>query len=90
MGVEGVQGAVGTGVLEHDVVPVAIAGWPGAFADLSEVNRTYMGGIEPDERNLTLRTVERLAERIGIEHLNSPAGGPVVNDGQRSRTWRRV
>ena len=39
-----------------------------AFADLLGVHRTYMGGIERGERNLTLRTVERLAA-----HLEVPA-----------------
>ena len=41
-----------------------------AFADLLGVHRTYMGGVERGERNLTLRSVERLAERIGVEPLN--------------------
>ena len=38
-----------------------------AFADLLGVHRTYMGGLERGERNLTLKTVERLAERLGID-----------------------
>jgi transcriptional regulator with XRE-family HTH domain len=38
-----------------------------AFADLVGVHRTYMGGLERGERNLTLRTLERMAERIGVE-----------------------
>lgn len=40
-----------------------------AFADLVGVHRTYMGGVERGERNLTLRSVERLAERLGVEAL---------------------
>lgn len=40
-----------------------------AFADVLGVHRTYMGGIERGERNLTLRTVERVAERLGLEPL---------------------
>ena len=40
-----------------------------AFADLVGVHRTYMGGLERGERNLTLRSVERIAERIGIDPL---------------------
>jgi transcriptional regulator with XRE-family HTH domain len=40
-----------------------------AFADQLEVHRTYMGGIERGERNLTLRSVERLASRIDTEPL---------------------
>ena len=31
-----------------------------AFADVLGVHRTYMGGIERGERNLTLRSLERL------------------------------
>lgn len=38
-----------------------------AFADLVGVHRTYMGGLERGERNLTLRSLERIAERIGVE-----------------------
>lgn len=34
------------------------------------VHRTYMGGVERGERNLTLRSLERLAERLGV----SPVG----------------
>jgi transcriptional regulator with XRE-family HTH domain len=48
-----------------------------AFADLLGVHRTYMGGLERGERNLTLKTVERLAARIGVEPLTllrSPGG----------------
>jgi transcriptional regulator with XRE-family HTH domain len=37
------------------------------FADLLGVHRTYMGGVERGERNLTLRSLERLAERISID-----------------------
>lgn len=37
-----------------------------AFADLVGVHRTYMGGLERGERNLTLKSVERIAERAGI------------------------
>lgn len=37
-----------------------------AFAELLNVHRTYMGGIERDERNLTLQNVERLADKLGV------------------------
>jgi transcriptional regulator with XRE-family HTH domain len=40
-----------------------------AFAEVLEVHRTYMGGIERGERNLTLRTVERIAHRIELDPL---------------------
>ena len=33
------------------------------------VHRTYMGGIERGERNLTLKILERLAERLGIDPM---------------------
>lgn len=35
-----------------------------AFADLLGMHRTYVGGIERGERNLTLRSVERIAAAI--------------------------
>jgi transcriptional regulator with XRE-family HTH domain len=38
-----------------------------AFADVLGVHRTYMGGIERGERNLTLRSLERIAERIELD-----------------------
>lgn len=40
-----------------------------AFADFVGVHRTYMGGIERGERNLTLRSVERLASVLDLEPL---------------------
>lgn len=41
-----------------------------AFAAVLNVHRTYMGGLERGERNLTLRSVERLAAKLGIEPLD--------------------
>jgi transcriptional regulator with XRE-family HTH domain len=41
-----------------------------AFADVLGVHRTYMGGVERGERNLTLRSVERLAARIEVDPLD--------------------
>lgn len=38
-----------------------------AFADVLGVHRTYMGGLERGERNVTLKTIERLAERLGVD-----------------------
>jgi transcriptional regulator with XRE-family HTH domain len=40
-----------------------------AMADVLGVHRTYMGGVERGERNLTLKSLERIAERIGISPL---------------------
>jgi transcriptional regulator with XRE-family HTH domain len=40
-----------------------------AFADVLGVHRTYMGGIERGERNLTLKSVERIAGRLGVDPL---------------------
>lgn len=40
-----------------------------AFADLIGVHRTYMGGVERGERNLTLKSLERLASRIRLDPL---------------------
>lgn len=41
-----------------------------AFAELVGMHRTYIGGVERGERNLTLATVERYAEAIGLEPLD--------------------
>ena len=41
-----------------------------AFAAVLEVHRTYMGGLERGERNLTLKAVERIAERLVIDPLD--------------------
>ncbi len=41
-----------------------------AFADVLGVHRTYMGGIERGERNLTLKAVERYADRLGVDPLS--------------------
>ena len=38
-----------------------------AFADVLGVHRTYMGGVERGERNLTLQTVERFAASIHVK-----------------------
>lgn len=40
------------------------------FADELNVHRTYMGGVERGERNLTLRSVERLALTLGVDPVS--------------------
>lgn len=40
-----------------------------ALAEILGVHRTYLGGIERGERNLTLKSVERIAARIGQEPM---------------------
>ena len=37
-----------------------------AFANVLGVHRTYMGGVERGERNLTLRSVERIAAMLAL------------------------
>jgi transcriptional regulator with XRE-family HTH domain len=39
------------------------------FAEIMGVHRTYMGGVERGERNLTLRSLERIAGRIKLDPL---------------------
>ena len=39
------------------------------FAHVLGVHRTYLGGVERGERNLTLKSLERLAERAGVDAL---------------------
>ena len=40
-----------------------------AFAAKLGVHRTYMGGLERGERNLTLRSLERIAKRLKLDPL---------------------
>ncbi len=53
-----------------------------AFADVLGVHRTYMGGIERGERNLTLKSLERLAERIDLDPLALLRQGAAQDDGE--------
>ena len=41
-----------------------------AFAEVLDVHRTYMGGLERGERNLTLKSLERLAERLELDPVD--------------------
>ena len=41
-----------------------------AFAEQLGVHRTYLGGLERGERNLTLKTLERIAEQAGVAPLD--------------------
>ena len=38
-----------------------------AFADYMGVHRTYFGAVERGERNLTLKTLEKIAEFLGVD-----------------------
>lgn len=40
-----------------------------AFADVLGVHRTYMGSLERGERNLTFKSLEKIAERLEVEPL---------------------
>ncbi|MDI9947017.1 helix-turn-helix transcriptional regulator [Rhodococcus sp. IEGM 1302] len=40
------------------------------MAEVLAVHRTYMGGVERGERNLTLRSVEQIAETLGLDPLD--------------------
>jgi transcriptional regulator with XRE-family HTH domain len=37
------------------------------LAEKLGVHRTYMGGVERGERNLTLRSLERIAARLSLD-----------------------
>lgn len=54
-------------------------------------HRTFVGAVERGERNLTLRTIERLAQQLGVHPLALLFDGvaaftPVLEPGQRPRT----
>jgi transcriptional regulator with XRE-family HTH domain len=53
-----------------------------AFADVLGVHRTYMGGIERGERNLTLKSLERIADRLGLDPLDLLGQGLGPTDGE--------
>lgn len=40
-----------------------------AFAEVLGVHRTYMGGLERGEHNLTLRSLERIARRLDLDPM---------------------
>jgi transcriptional regulator with XRE-family HTH domain len=40
-----------------------------AFADLCELDRTYIGGIERGERNVSLLNIQRIAVALQIQTL---------------------
>lgn len=40
------------------------------FAEVVGVHRTYMGGLERGERNLTLQSLERIAEVLGLDVID--------------------
>jgi len=50
-----------------------------AFPPRGNVHRTYMGAVERGERNLTLQTLERLAEALEV-----PVGSLLISDGMSS------
>jgi transcriptional regulator with XRE-family HTH domain len=52
-----------------------------AFAEELGVHRTYMGGIERGERNLTLKSLERLAGRLQLDPLALLQGSAGGDDG---------
>jgi transcriptional regulator with XRE-family HTH domain len=45
-----------------------------AFADRLGFHRTYLGAIERGERNLTLKSVERIAAAIKVDPLELMRG----------------
>ncbi len=40
------------------------------LAEHLDYHRTYIGGIERGERNLSLQSVEELADRLGVKPLD--------------------
>lgn len=56
-----------------------------AFADVLGVHRTYMGSVERGERNLTLKSVERIAKRLNLDPLDLVAQEPQSPDDEIRR-----
>ena len=40
------------------------------MAEIVGVHRTYMGALERGERNVSLKSVERLAKAVGVDALD--------------------
>jgi transcriptional regulator with XRE-family HTH domain len=53
-----------------------------AFAEVLGWHRTYIGGLERGERNLSLQAVERIAERLNLDPID------LLLPGAPSRTAR--
>ncbi|MEP6716339.1 MAG: helix-turn-helix transcriptional regulator [Terriglobia bacterium] len=45
-----------------------------SFADACKLHRTYMGSLERGERNLTLKTLMRIAQTLSISVADLLAG----------------
>jgi transcriptional regulator with XRE-family HTH domain len=39
------------------------------FADVLRLHRTYIGALERGERNVSLKSIERMADALGIDPL---------------------
>jgi len=53
-----------------------------AFANEVEVHRTYMGGLERGERNLTLQSVECICWRLGLDAVTMLTETPPTDASQ--------
>ena len=52
-----------------------------AVADLADLDRTYVSGVERGERNPSLVNICRLAAALGVEPSVLMEGVPAVKDG---------
>jgi transcriptional regulator with XRE-family HTH domain len=59
------------------------------FAERVGWHRTLVGAIERGERNLTLRTVERIGDQLGIDALDLLAPAPQVAEAPTLRAAAR-
>lgn len=62
------------------------------FAEFLGVHRTYVGAIERGEKNLSLRSIERLAAGLGVDPialLQTPPGPPPAVPARRAKPSKR-
>lgn len=53
------------------------------LADMCNLHRTYMGSVERGERNITLSTLEVIADALGVSVPKLLTEGSIENDSEK-------